>query len=181
LAQHAKTATVFEEAYSTSNWTKSAMASLLTGLEVHRHGALTHKHKLSESHVLLMEMLKAHGFYTAGVITNGYLTKEYGFDRAWDRVLHAKDTARARGQLVAEDVERVLEERPKDKPLFLYVHTTDAHSPYEPPARDLAHYDPAPYKGNVHFGGDKLFLERIRRGEVLMRRRDRQRLVALYD
>jgi arylsulfatase A-like enzyme len=181
LAQHAKSAVVFDEAYSTSNWTKSAMASLLTGLEVHRHGALTHEHKLSESHLLLMEMLKAHGFYTAGVLTNGYLTKEYGFDRAWDRVVHAKDSGRARGHFVAEDVERVLAERPKDKPLFLYVHTTDAHSPYEPPARDVSRYDPDPYQGAVRFRGDKLFLERIRRGEIKMRRRDRQRLVALYD
>jgi choline-sulfatase len=181
LAHHAKTALVFDEAYSTSNWTKSAVASLLTGLEVHRHGALTHEHKLGESHLLLMEILKAHGFYTAGVLTNGYLTKEYGFDRAWDRVIHAKDTGRARGHLVAEEVERVLEERPKDKPLFLYVHTTDPHAPYEPPARDLARYDAEPYKGAVRFRGDKMFIEKIRRGEIKMKKRDRQRLIALYD
>lgn len=181
LAHHARQAMVFEQAYSTSNWTKSAMASLLTGLEVHRHGALTHEHKLGEEHVLLMEMLKAHDFYTAGVLTNGYLTKEYGFDRAWDRVIHAKDTGLARGHFVAKEVERILEERPLDQPLFLYVHTTDVHAPYEPPPRDLAHYDRAPYKGAVRFGGDKLFIERIRRGEIPLKKRDRERLVALYD
>ena len=171
----------FQRAYATSGWTKPSIASLLTGLEVHRHGARTHQHRLGEEHTLLMETLKEAGFYTAGVITNGYISEAYGFQRGWDRTLHAKETKRRRGADVAEDVARILRERPKDRPLFLYIHTTDPHAPYEPEAEDLARYDRRAYRGPIHFGGDKLFLERIRRGEFKLRPRDRQRLIALYD
>lgn len=171
----------FRRAYATSGWTKPSVASLLTGLEVHRHGTRTHQHRLGEEHALLTETLKGAGFYTAGVITNGYISEAYGFQRGWDRTLHAKETKRWRGEKVAEDVARILRERPKDRPLFLYIHTTDPHAPYEPEPRDLARYDRRAYRGPIHFGGDKLFLERIRRDEIRLRPRDRQRLIALYD
>lgn len=181
IERFASASLAFERAYATSGWTKPSVASLLTGLEVHRHGARTHQHRLGEEHILLMETLKEAGFYTAGVITNGYISEAYGFQRGWDRTLHAKETLRRRGEDVAEDVARILRERPKDRPLFLYIHTTDPHAPYEPGEEDLARYDRRRYRGPVHFGGDKLFLERIRRGEIRLNARDRQRLIALYD
>lgn len=181
IERFASASLAFERAYATSGWTKPSVASLLTGLEVHRHGARTHQHRLGEEHALLMETLKEAGFYTAGVITNGYISEAYGFQRGWDRTLHAKETKRRRGADVAADVARILRERPKDRPLFLYIHTTDPHAPYEPGPEDLSRYDRRAYRGPIHFGGDKLFLERIRRGELKLRPRDRQRLIALYD
>ena len=108
IERFASASLAFERAYATSGWTKPSVASLLTGLEVHRHGARTHQHRLGEEHALLMETLKEAGFYTAGVITNGYISEAYGFQRGWDRTLHAKETKRRRGADVAADVARIL-------------------------------------------------------------------------
>ncbi|MBC7172490.1 MAG: sulfatase, partial [Polyangiaceae bacterium] len=181
LEAHAQGAMVFERAYAASNWTKPSVATLMTGVLPQEHRALTHNARLEESYVLIGERLQEAGFYTAGVVTNGYVSKNFGFGSGWDRMLHSVETSRSRGDLVAADVARVLRERPKDRPLFLYIHTTDVHAPYSPPRRDLAKYDARAYRGPIDFRRNRMLLQEIIDGIIPLGLRDRDRLVALYD
>ena len=74
-----------------------------------------------------------------------------------------------------------LDQRPQDKPFFLYVHVIDPHVPYKPPHQFLEMYDPAPYAGVVDFTNDSELLEKIKAGQIPLNARDKVHLEALYD
>jgi arylsulfatase A-like enzyme len=82
---------------------------------------------------------------------------------------------------VAAYVLQWLDERDKDKPFFLYVHTIDPHVPYKPPASFLSMYDDQPYGGPVDFRATNELLEKIKIGSMKLNERDKVRLQALYD
>ena len=55
LTEFAEGAVVFQRAYSTSGWTRPAVASLFTGLNPARHGAVTRANILSEEVTVLAD------------------------------------------------------------------------------------------------------------------------------
>jgi arylsulfatase A-like enzyme len=85
------------------------------------------------------EILHDAGFMTAAFITNGAAGKAFGLARGFTehRLLKASVDRRSVHELsdrVNEEVFSWLDGREDDgRPLFLYVHTTDTHSPYTPP------------------------------------------------
>lgn len=174
-------AAVFERSYTHSNWTKPSVATLLSSLLPWQHGALTRTAVLPGSIPLLQEHLRSGGYFTAGFVTNSFISDSFGFERGWDEWVHSRETGRSRAALVADDVLGWLDERPALQPFFLYVHTTDPHSPYSPPRDLLELYDADPYGGVVSFGRDPLLLETLRKRGQPLDGRDRGRLEALYD
>jgi arylsulfatase A-like enzyme len=80
-------AVVFERAVTSAPWTLPAMASLMTGLYPHHHGAgqiVNGRDPLGRSALAtgtptLASLLKAHGYRTHAIVTNPYLALAYGF------------------------------------------------------------------------------------------------------
>ncbi len=130
--QFAEESVVFEQLTAQSPWTKASMASIFTGLWPRVHGAVNRKHLLDDRLVTLAELLHASGWATAAIVTNPNITETFGFDQGFEFFEYLGETAPA--QEVNQVVERFLSQRQDDRPLFLWVHILDPHSPYDPPA-----------------------------------------------
>ena len=134
----AKKGALFSTAYSHSNWTVPATASLLTSRLPSEHGAGiggTVRMLAADTQILqirdnvdtLATILQRAGFRTGFFSANPFLKERFtkGFDRADVRWQPAKDLTGA--------AQRWLDEQPRDKPFFLYVQYMDLHHPIQPP------------------------------------------------
>ncbi|SKA76586.1 Arylsulfatase A [Prosthecobacter debontii] len=128
---------------------------------------------LDLSERLLPQALKEVGYQTAivgkwhlGFVTREYLPTQRGFDQQyghyngaidyfklerdgghdWHRNDHRSDDKGYSTHLLGEDAARVIRERDKDKPLFLYVPFNAVHSPWQVPEEYVKPY--AHLKGN---------------------------------
>lgn len=143
----AEDSVVFETAIAAGIPTTPSFTTLLTGLHPYRHRIVSHppKRRLPEGTVLLPELAQRAGYRTvacdnlvvqaagrASWFTRGY--EEYsGFSYTPFGDQSAQLTDRALG-FVAET---------RDRPLFLFVHYWDPHTPYGPrPPYDTLHYEP---------------------------------------
>lgn len=182
ISRFAERSTVMASARSQENWTKPSVATLLSGLMPWEHTAFSDGSRVPDSVRLLPQMLKDRGFTTAAFVANGYVSDRFGFQRGWDAWRnYIREGRNTRGENVAADVLRWLDERPAEQPFFLYVHAIDPHVPYRPPATYLRMYDDEPYRGPVDFSRSATLLERIKTGRLRLNERDRRRLEALYD
>ncbi len=82
----AETALVFDEATANSSWTKSAVASIFTGLWPGSHRAITREDKLPADAFTLAEALREAGYATAAFSTNPSIAAEFGFDQGFDEM-----------------------------------------------------------------------------------------------
>ncbi len=134
--------TFFERAISPADKTRTAMASLWTGLYPSRHGLFSREHILSDRIHTAAEWAREAGFRTAAFAPNPSLDRKFGHAQGWDlyvdRALRADrcddvpevcfETAR-RIQRMALDW---IDEDP-GRPFLLWVHYRDVHGPYVPP------------------------------------------------
>ena len=77
----------FERVLSQSSWTKTSMASLWTGVAPLNHGLLRFDDALPAEARMPAEILKRAGYRTAGVIRNGWVAPNFGFDQGFDLYL----------------------------------------------------------------------------------------------
>ena len=88
----------------------------------------------------LAERLSAAGYQTIGLNTNPFLLDEFGFGQGFDRYdfLADGDPFTPAAVVIAHAVE-ALDARDPGRPLFLWLHLMDPHSPYAPaePIRQL--------------------------------------------
>ena len=139
IDRFADRATLFENAYAQSSWTRPAVASIFTGLAPRFHSTNRRDDGLPEQAETLAEILLRAGYRTAGFITNGNVGSDFGFDQGFGRyrVMSERNAAELHplSDRVNRRVFRWLRRRAKDDhaPFFLYVHTTDPHSPYVTP------------------------------------------------
>ncbi len=174
---------VFELAQSPENWTKPAVASILTGLHPQTHQQKTGDAALPSSALLLSEHLQDNGFATGSFIANGYVSDRFGFDQGWDDYSNyirdggsteAKDVFDAAGNWI---------EAHKEQRFFAYIQTIDPHVPYDPPGEFVRMYDPSEYDGQVRprMTGDLLEKAKRKPPAVVFDARDKQRIAALHD
>jgi len=119
---------VFTRAFSTSNWTLPSHASLFTGLPPHRHGAghRATSDPLGPGPRTLAELLAAAGYRTAAFTAGGILSRRNGLDRGFEQWHEAtKEGLRSAMPAVLASLDR-----DDPRPLFLFLHTYDAHGPY---------------------------------------------------
>jgi arylsulfatase A-like enzyme len=139
----------FTRAISPCTWTRPAVASIFTGLNVDAHGVFfsaapgeegsTRSDVLPESVDTMAEVLAKAGFATIGIQTNPNLLPEYGFGRGFDDyVSHVNADADVVTSLALEKV------RGTTGPYFLYVHYMDVHNPYAPEEKYRALFGPQP-------------------------------------
>jgi len=118
------------QGYAASSWTRSSVATLLTGLYPQRHQVVGRSDALGVSPPFLPELLQQRGFQTAAIVTNGNVSQLFGFDRGFDQF----ELELGKGKPDAElTVDRALPVASDLKsPFFFYVHFIDPHTPYVP-------------------------------------------------
>ena len=149
-------AIVFENAYSHSPLTLPSHSSLLSGLLPPEHGVRNNiGYKLDARHETLASLLHARGYATGAAVSAYVLRRatgiDHGFD-AYDEVVTAAG-AKAIGEVQRDGrqtVARALEwlRGASGRPFFLFVHLYEPHTPWTPPADELARYG-ATYEGEI--------------------------------
>lgn len=127
----AREATLFRNAVAQSSWTRPSVASMLTGLLPRTHGVNRRPDALSQDAVTLAEVLRGRGFRTAAFVTNANVHRSFGFGQGFEEYRltpHGRDTAENLNALTAGWLDQVGE-----APFFLFLHTIEPHTPYQPP------------------------------------------------
>ena len=164
----------FAWAFSHAPTTLSSHASIFTGLDPHGHAVPRNGVPLFESHTTVAERLFHHGFETLAVLGSSALERSTGALQGFvavddslsvDQGRRYEDTA----PNVTARALRLVDGRAGGRPLFLWVHYFDAHSPYAPPADVAQRFVPpnvtptVPMEGDDHNLG---FGERVRNGQA---------------
>lgn len=185
----ARESVLFDAAFAAGIPTTPSFTTLFTGLHPYRHGIVAHHgdRRLSEKVTLLPQLAKERGYLTVGVDNMvaqgegrgswfargydhyaGFLYKPFG-----DQSSHLTDTALG-----------FVEERDRNKPLFLFVHYWDPHSPYGPRSPyDTMHYKPGsgPYEMSEVVGLHPEYYEAFLQDMRLDHPEDYAYVVAQYD
>lgn len=183
MDRFAKEGAVFELAQSPENWTKPAVASILTGLHPQTHQQKTGDAALPGSAELLSEHLHAQGFATGSFIANGYVSDRFGFDQGWDDYTnYIREGKSTEAKDVFEEAGNWIESHKAER-FFAYVQTIDPHVPYDPPGEYVRMYDPNAYDGQVkpRMTGDLLEKAKRRPPQVVFDASDKRRIEALHD
>jgi arylsulfatase A-like enzyme len=180
----ARDGALFERVTASLPRTTQSVASILTGRFPAGHQARGLFSTLDGANLTLAEILRGRGYATAAVTSNLFLRPGRGFEQGfdhfdnppprWDGDSAADVTAAALARL---------RDRPKDRPLFLWVHYLDPHWTYRPgPPFDRA-FDPA-FDQPFTLEAD-LAAGRLTKGQVIFRNpltpRQVEHVVALYD
>jgi arylsulfatase A-like enzyme len=170
LARHS---VLFTDVHANASWTRASCASIFTGLLPEEHGAARFHERLSEHWETLPEKLRAAGYQTAAFVANWVqVGHETGFDQGFEpgdfhelmsgsEILRAVGTgagenevrgAYARAEVVNQQVLAWLGSTARDrtKPLFLYLHYLDPHSPYLEPPEGGTRSDPKERKRGLY-------------------------------
>jgi arylsulfatase A-like enzyme len=179
----AESAVVFTRAMSHSSWTRSAVASLLSGLLPTVHGVHGDDQRLPDEITLISEILQPVGYLTASVVTNGMVSEQFGFDQGYDSFERLPEQHASNPEI------HELSDRLNDaflawidgvdatRPFFAYLHATDPHSPYQPRSPYREKFAPdAPFRWGRHDRVEALTQGRVRAGASR-----RQALSSLYD
>ncbi|MBN2800987.1 MAG: sulfatase [Deltaproteobacteria bacterium] len=128
----------FTHLYSHVPSTLSAHTSMMTGMDPHQHGVPRNGFPVDPTLPTLAERLSAAGWESRAVIGSKALEQSMGLDRGFlsydDRAeeLHGIMYQARAEDVVARAVEAMDAANPA-KPLFLFVHFYDPHTPYDPP------------------------------------------------
>jgi arylsulfatase A-like enzyme len=194
----ANSGTLFEQAFSTTSWTLPACATLITGRTPRALGMHTPADALPRKAATIAEAMKKSGRVTAAVISNPFLSSDYGFDRGFDRFVDVFDPSirpalsgiylfdhlfRLRFSLddAANVTGRALDQLKalKNRPFFLWVHYMDPHKPYGGPwVTKLPEYT-AGYEGSITFVYG--WREPVNKIGSPLSEQDLLRVQALYD
>lgn len=188
----------FESAVTTTSWTLPAHAAMFTGLYDSSHGLVDNGQRLAAGLTTLAERLAQVGYHTAGFFGGPYLHPSFGLGdgfEVWQSCMTAVPVdlpdaalreesrapkARSHGDVTGprtlEAVTRWAEERPKERPFFLFLHLWDVHYDFIPPPPYDRLFDPD-YEGSIT-GVDFMGNPAV---SAAMKPRDREHLIALYD
>ena len=138
----------FSHSYSSSPWTLPSHASMFSGLYPFKHHAVDDFISIHKSVPMLAEKLKAAGYETGAFVSHYYLSKDYGFDRGFDKFVTRLD---APATDMSEIASRWIRDHRKGN-FFAFIHYFDPHTPYRPPLKYARkHYPPdmAPIAADV--------------------------------
>jgi arylsulfatase A-like enzyme/Tfp pilus assembly protein PilF len=154
----AQEAVRFEQVISPVPMTLPAHCSMLTGTIPPYHGVHDNFQHLAPQHLSIAEVLKAHGFYTAAIISAFVLDSRFGLAQGFDSYKddlpsspdlffyserHAADTSHLACQW--------LQEHKKDQRFFLFLHYYDPHDPYCPPEPFATTFADSLYAGEIAY------------------------------
>ena len=134
LDQLATRGIVFRNAYATSSWTCPSVASLFTSRYPSQHRVVDYDSKLPEREVTLAERFAQAGYFTAAFTANFRLSKELGYAQGFDLYNAYLEDEKVTISKLDEQTTTWLDwaKNGYGKPLFLYYHLMETHSPYDP-------------------------------------------------
>src|SRR5215468_8423315 len=115
---------------------------MMTSLYSFTHGISMDTDTIPKGATTLAEQMRAAGYVTASTIANPFAGRVTGLERGFDYLMEYPVVQRQRTDAVDRGTDsaalnRVVYpwlERHRYEPFFLYVHSTDPHAPYRPPA-----------------------------------------------
>jgi arylsulfatase A-like enzyme len=133
---------VFEDAQAQAPWTKASVPALMTSMYSYTLGLRHDTDIIPRGAVPLAESLRAAGYVTASIITNPFVGKASGLNRGCDYLMEypvvhnqrKEDEDRGTDSAALNKVAIPWLQEHHDEPFFLYLHVTDPHAPYRPPA-----------------------------------------------
>ena len=147
--------------------TLPAHTSILTGLEPYHHGVRNNGTYIApEGLTTLAEVLRDKGYATHAVVSAFVLDSQFGLDQGFagydddlsggpkQKMFMFKELKAA--QTADKAIRWLKDERPREKPFFLWVHFFDPHADYEPPADVAAAFPGDPYRGEIHYADREL-------------------------
>jgi arylsulfatase A-like enzyme len=124
----------FPTCIATTTTTSPSMATLFTGVLPFVHGVRSlHSHKLESNIPTLAEVLSRNGFLTIAE-TTGPVLEFKGFDRGFSRFRHRSPRQSIHSEKFWSELQLLMQELPKDRPWFLYLHLWEMHWPRQLPA-----------------------------------------------
>lgn len=142
---------VFESAFTPTNLTLPAHASIMTGLNPPKHGLhINGAGALADSHVTLAERFTQAGYATSAFVAAFVLDRRWGIAQGfthYDDNLEADETATIDLGSVQRPANEVVDaalswlDKQGEQPFFSWVHLYDAHTPYAPPEPYRSRYD----------------------------------------
>jgi len=171
---------VFDNSYAVSPWTLITHMSMFSGLHPDQHGVVESDKALSGEVPTLPERLDALGYHTVAVFQRGWIHERHGFDRGFDVFVDH----RRMGDML-EHYHQAMAERPRDAPLFLFLHIWDVHA-QDLYRHDSSIYDPPPPYDTLFLPDARERLKGIPAKDVFYAKapvtpEQREALVALYD
>jgi arylsulfatase A-like enzyme len=128
---------LFKNAFSQATWTLPSHTSIFLSQYVWRHNVPSaHTKRLTDPCTTLAEILKNENFATAAFTGGGYTSSQYGFDQGFE--IYDDGTPEKmmwRGE-ISSYMDKSLNwlESVRNRKFFLFIHTYDVHTPYDPPA-----------------------------------------------
>jgi arylsulfatase A-like enzyme/Flp pilus assembly protein TadD len=152
----------FTNAASTVPFTLPAHSSMMTGTYPPFHGVRENVGAMLPDDIpTVAERLRDGGWATAGFVSSFVLDGRWGIGRGFDHYFDDFDLSKfdtpnmgsvqRTGDVTVAEAVRWLDERPAEKPFFLWVHLYDPHEPYTPPEPYASQYPNRPYDGEVAF------------------------------
>jgi arylsulfatase A-like enzyme len=142
IDQLAKDGVVFKNTITPLPLTDGSHASILSSLHPLAHNLVRNSTPLDEKVETIAEVLQKNGYYTIGAVAVFHLKGAYkfsqGFDAfsdTWDKNRKPNEQWHRVAQSVNEDLFQLINEylekqKEKKKPLFIWVHYYDPHTPY---------------------------------------------------
>lgn len=130
----AEQGTVYSQAFTPLPRTTPGLASLLTGLEPHRHGSREVGQEMRPDVPTLAEILAARGWAALAVSGSGAADPAQGLDRGFDDFVPVAELPSRRAEEVTRRALAEVDSLWTTKPLFLWTHYLDPHAPYDPPS-----------------------------------------------
>ena len=137
LDRLARAGALFRQAIASSSWTLPSHASMLTGLEPVRHGAVRFSvdSRIAATAETVTEILWKAGYATGGFTDGGFVSAMFGFDRGFDIYVSGSTTKSSLKNFLDENTRRARQwiHSLDGQPFFLFLHTYAVHAPYAPP------------------------------------------------
>ena len=142
----ARQGVLFRNAIAPSSWTLPSHASLFTGLNPSRHGAVQFGFDtpLENEFETIAEILWDHGYETAAFVGGGFVSSTLGFAQGFDRYWDPGRPGLVLPRSFVENsgpVTQWISERTESK-FFAFLHTYRVHMPYVPPPPYKSLFDP---------------------------------------
>jgi arylsulfatase A-like enzyme len=135
----ARRGVVFQHATTPYPRTTPALATLLTGLWPHHHGARGAGIPIQQGRTLA-QLLQPHGYFSVGVSASRVAGRKERLDQGFDVFVAKSELEHWRSRVVTGEALERTARVPRGKPLFLWIHYMEPHWPYRPPD----HLDPGP-------------------------------------
>jgi len=128
----ARESVVFDRALTVAPWTLPSHMTMLTGLDPVAHGVETPTTKLSPKIRTVQQVFAENGFATAAFTSGGFVGPGWGLERGFETFDPATvDDPQQLGFSRFLDSAVAWMESKRDEPYFLFLHSFDAHAPYD--------------------------------------------------